>query len=1068
MTQTVFKGFKVELASVFNQLSTADKLNYMWLVRNDEDTNTGKIYFGSRLYSGEATTEDFEVLKEKIENLDIKIDAVNIRVDAEDTRITALNEKIDVIDEKIDIVKEQSSVIYQKIDDIYDDSNRVREDVEKMKVEVADAVAEVNNLGVKLDGEVERAKEAELKNASDIATVNTNLVTAVETINKNVADGFNTINGGIATEIEERKQADAELEANKVSYLSADDKRIVLDNHKNLLGKTTEGNTYNLAMVSQWDVADFGTPHLPFNINSSVIPTVQLLGQTGAEAKHIALAEDVVATDEELKSMIKAESERAGVAESNLQANINDNRNALVMVEKGLATAIDNEAKRAGEAESNLQTNINDNRNALVAVENGLTTAIDNEVKRASEAESNLQAGINDNRNALVAVQTSINAALGEEINRAKEAEKVNAQAIVAETTRASQAEGNLQLNINQVYNTISVVTETMNQSITNLVNSDAKLQANIDAEATTRSAADTQLQADLQAEGVTARAAEKANADAIAAVNTTIDSEIRPAIQKLEDEKVASVELVQDATNQLHYDLMVDGENAGSIDIPKDQFLKSAEYNADNKQLIFVFETETGETTTTIDVSNLVDTYTAGNGLELTSNVFSIKIDPTTQKYVEVSENGLKIVGVDEAILVESERAKGVEEGLRTDVDKLRTDVDYESTRALEAEANINKELANKVNFDESKTKIVLPSGGQLVGTKFGSDGSNPADGAVIAQLSQYDVMNFGSTKYPLNLNVPAGVRPTVQEQGQSGADANKIAYVSDVEKVITDLQAEVTARGTADTQLQADLQTEATTARAAEKANAEAIAENADNIRTTQQVLDTNVNALSGLTQTNADEIARVELEYKDAINQEHQYTDTVKQSLEQADKTNSDAIAAEVTRATEAEKTNSDAIAALEEADVQIKADVTTLSGKVDTITTDLDTKANKSDIPTALPNPNALTINFNGAKAFSYDGSSVETGNFNVYGNLIPINEGAASGDTIESAINAVINAVTVEEERAKDAEQANTDSITDVETKIDAAAAEYQDGISKLQATIANLTARIEALEAAQP
>lgn len=113
----------------------------------------------------------------------------------------------------------------------------------------------------------------------------------------------------------------------------------------------------------------------------------------------------------------------------------------------------------------------------------------------------------------------------------------------------------------------------------------------------------------------------------------------------------------------------------------------------------------------------------------------------------------------------------------------KLRIDLDYESSRALEAESNINKELDRRVTWDESKSKVVLPSGGQLVGIKYGSDGSNPEDGATIAQLSKFDKMDFGSSKYPLNLNVPAGQRPTVQEAGQSGEEAHQIAYLSDIQ---------------------------------------------------------------------------------------------------------------------------------------------------------------------------------------------------------------------------------------------------------------------------------------------
>ena len=132
------------------------------------------------------------------------------------------------------------------------------------------------------------------------------------------------------------------------------------------------------------------------------------------------------------------------------------------------------------------------------------------------------------------------------------------------------------------------------------------------------------------------------------------------------------------------------------------------------------------------------------------------------------------------DAIVAEKERAEGIEA-------KLRTDVDYCGQRINEDLENTSKALEYKVQWDESKSKIVLPSGGQLVGTKYGADGSNPADGAVIAQLNEWDVMDFGSTKFALNLNVPSGVRPTVQEAGQSGAEANKIAYLSDIEELNT-----------------------------------------------------------------------------------------------------------------------------------------------------------------------------------------------------------------------------------------------------------------------------------------
>lgn len=150
------------------------------------------------------------------------------------------------------------------------------------------------------------------------------------------------------------------------------------------------------------------------------------------------------------------------------------------------------------------------------------------------------------------------------------------------------------------------------------------------------------------------------------------------------------------------------------------------------------------------------------------------------------------------DAILLKADKTEVALKANQSDVDfqvnainevtsKLRTDVDYCGQRIDEDLENTSTALASKVSWDESKSKIILPSGGQLVGTKYGADGSDLEDGAVIAQLNKWDVMDFGSTKYPLNLNVPSGVRPTVQEKGQSGEEANEVAYLSDLSSIST-----------------------------------------------------------------------------------------------------------------------------------------------------------------------------------------------------------------------------------------------------------------------------------------
>lgn len=92
--------------------------------------------------------------------------------------------------------------------------------------------------------------------------------------------------------------------------------------------------------------------------------------------------------------------------------------------------------------------------------------------------------------------------------------------------------------------------------------------------------------------------------------------------------------------------------------------------------------------------------------------------------------------------------------------------------------------------------------------------------------------------------------------------------------------------------------------------------------------------------------------------------------------------------------------------------------------------LNKKADIDDIPTALPNPNALVVKYNGEIAFTYDGSRAETGNFIVNADTVPgIDEKVKSisytKEEVDSMITPHTNAYTKEESDAKYATKATT-------------------------------------------
>ena len=106
-----------------------------------------------------------------------------------------------------------------------------------------------------------------------------------------------------------------------------------------------------------------------------------------------------------------------------------------------------------------------------------------------------------------------------------------------------------------------------------------------------------------------------------------------------------------------------VNGEQIGDtvIDIAKDQFLKSATYNADTHMLSFEFNVADGTSITSIDLSGLVDVYTASNGVTKVGSDFQGVVDPNTEKVttgegttaavLSVGTNGFRTDNVQKAI---------------------------------------------------------------------------------------------------------------------------------------------------------------------------------------------------------------------------------------------------------------------------------------------------------------------------------------------------------------------------------------------------------------------------------
>lgn len=367
------------------------------------------------------------------------------------------------------------------------------------------------------------------------------------------------------------------------------------------------------------------------------------------------------------------------------QSDINQSTNSL-------RTELDEEIARATQAERDIQNSVSAETARAQHAEADNLEKINNEIARAKQAEETNAKAIKD------------------ESDRAKAAESKNTDAINTEISRAQTAENQI---IGSVYSLDSYVKESITE-LKESIGTDSGLSDRIDEVEAAYKAADNALGQRITDEITRATNAENANTNKITAEKNRNDAQ-DTLITNLQNSKVASVKLIQDQQNSLHYTLMVDSVNAGEISIPKDRFLKEVVYDADTTSLVFTFVAEDGDSIVRVNIGDLVDVYTAGDGLQLAaSNKFNVVIDSTSDSYLTVGPNGVKLIGV--AAAINSVRSEFEESN-----QQLIGSIEAETARATEVENNLVGQIyaldSQKQNTLVSGTNIKTVNGESLVG---------------------------------------------------------------------------------------------------------------------------------------------------------------------------------------------------------------------------------------------------------------------------------------------------------------------------------------------------------------
>ena len=242
----------------------------------------------------DASALDNLATKAEVEAVDAKVDAIVIPDVTELATKEELENAIAPLAVKTEVTEEINSAVDGLNAAIADKADKTELETlaTKAEVEAVDAKIEALEIpsieGLAVASEVTAEIAAAVTDKADVSALD-NLATKaeVEAVDAKVdALEIPSIEGlAVASEVTaeitaavENKADKSELEplatkeelANKVDWVEStpDRKHIVLKNHDSVLGTATDGTTYNLAMVSKWDVADFGSTQLHLNLNS--------------------------------------------------------------------------------------------------------------------------------------------------------------------------------------------------------------------------------------------------------------------------------------------------------------------------------------------------------------------------------------------------------------------------------------------------------------------------------------------------------------------------------------------------------------------------------------------------------------------------------------------------------------------------------------------------------------------------------------------------------------------------------------------------------------------------------
>ena len=348
-----------------------------------------------------------------------------------------------------------------------------------------------------------------------------------------------------------------------------------------------------------------------------------------------------------------------------------------------------------------IKTTVSDNNSTL-------TSKIEAEVSRAKQEESAIKDTVE-----------TLKDSTAENIADLKLRDTELQNSITSETNRATEAENTLKIQVQDLKNEDSEIKESIEKVKVSVQNNTTEITATknlVNLETERAQNAEKSITDDLNSEISRSTTKDSELADAISK-ETSRATEQEKILTTAIDTKVGTVTIKKSETSDLQYILYVDGKVSGEINIPEDQFLQNVAYDSTSKSLVFTFITKEGTKVVSVSLADLTDTYTAGDGLSLDNNKFSVRKCLGSQKYLEISADGLSIVGIDEALALKANLGTSYTKD-ESDAKYLTEHQDISNLATKDQITDTNSNLQKEVERATSSEVELL----QKIGTKVES----------------------------------------------------------------------------------------------------------------------------------------------------------------------------------------------------------------------------------------------------------------------------------------------------------------------------------------------------------